>query len=111
MSPVSNTQQCPALNPLSTTLHLRIEVAPPDNPSRHDFKGQHLCDPCWNGQHYHRKAGANGKAKGGIIIDCLAGECECPCRMLLAEQGRKISEQPKKPQPINTNQLALFKVA
>lgn len=115
MSAISSVQECSTLHPYSADARevYTEEAAPPDIPDRRDYKGQRLCDPCWNGQHYHRKVGRSGKARGGIIIDCLAGECECPCRALLAEQGRKISEQPKKgPQsPGNSNQFTLFEAA
>jgi len=52
---------------------------------RRDYKDQHLCDSCWNSAHYHYARGASGKPTRKIVMDCLAGECECLCRALVAE--------------------------
>ena len=55
-----------------------------------DFKQQKLCDPCWNGKHWHREIVTNqkGVAKQGtnIIWDCLGLPCQCHCRELYKQQ-------------------------
>lgn len=38
-----------------------------------DFRGLHLCRPCWQGHDNHK--------------NCLHGDCECPCQKM--EQNRR----------------------
>jgi hypothetical protein len=39
-----------------------------------DFKGQHLCKKCWNGNHFTRD-----EVTKKLINCCMFGDCECPC--------------------------------
>lgn len=56
---------------------------------RRDFKGQMLCEPCFNNAHYGHKVNYNGKRTSVKFLRCLQGGCECLCRAVLAEQEAK----------------------
>lgn len=66
---------------------------------RRDFKGQLLCEKCWNGAHYEHKTNKITGRKTSVKISlCLQGGCECHCRELLAEKEKereKMKEQEK----------------
>lgn len=58
-----------------------------------DYKGYKLCDPCWNGHHFHKQTMPNdkkGKPTGPRVSDCLGPPCECECKPLLAEKRPRI---------------------
>jgi len=59
-----------------------------------DFKGYRLCDPCWNGKHWHKEiiTTESGMAKktNKNISDCLGEPCECPCRELMNEHHGRV---------------------
>lgn len=61
---------------------------------RRDFRGFALCEACWNGLHCHRAIGATGKPTTKIIVDCLGGDCECPCRELVAQTKKPTMKRP-----------------
>lgn len=61
---------------------------------RRDYKGLALCEACWNGSHCHRSVGGKGNLTNKIIVDCLGGACECPCRELLAEKKKPLLRRP-----------------
>ncbi len=59
-----------------------------------DYKGYKLCDPCWNGHHWHNEiiTGKDGcpKKSSRLIQDCLGEPCECPCRALRGEKRPRV---------------------
>ena len=49
-----------------------------------DFKGQKLCESCWNGNHYITDTVTKKK-----IANCFGEPCECHCvRMMQEKHGR-----------------------
>lgn len=72
-----------------------------------DYKQMRLCCNCWNTKHYHREMTPRDVAKGSkvghgkIIIDCTGGDCECPCRQLLAEKHPRVK-------PDHKNKIPMF---
>lgn len=77
----------------------------------HDYRGLRLCDSCWNGTHFHRAVGRTGKLQSKVVVDCTGGDCECPCRELLAERKAKIVQvsQRREVEPKSADsQLDLF---
>lgn len=59
-----------------------------------DYKGYKLCDPCWNGKHWHNEiiTTPSGMAKrtNHRIADCLGEPCECPCKQLMNERRPRV---------------------
>lgn len=63
------------------------------------YTGLKLCDPCWNGQHFHRS-----KELNQVITDCLGGRCECPCKQL----NEELTLKRKRIRPDHSKQANLF---
>lgn len=72
-------------------------VARFDRPLR-DFKGQKLCESCWNGCHYITDGVTKAK-----IANCFGPPCECHCIALLNEKrGRPKKDRSKQ---VNISEL------
>lgn len=49
-----------------------------------DFRGLHLCDSCWNGNHF-----VKGET-GGLINNCGFGNCQCPCSTMQRNRAEQL---------------------
>ena len=48
-----------------------------------DYKGQHLCENCWNGVHYTRDDRGRKLSNCTITDKATGKKCECHCREVL----------------------------
>lgn len=69
-----------------------------------DERGLLLCRNCWNGAHYIKYETSNevGRPKpkrviaekaAGSHLNCLQGECQCPCLALATEKVKRVSKR------------------